>query len=214
MPSTINVKINTITPSTRGDKNGNEIAGYDTTNNKTYKTFVFELKQDGSPTVAGQVVNTLSPGDWIECTVDDTKWKNIQNLKKISQPAGAQAPTSGGASSGGGNNRSSGGGGKADGMSKEEWALKDLKKEISISRQSALKAAVNSCAADGKTVTKAKMEQIEKMSLRMEAFLLTGAFDGDVSTAAAVADTPKPQTETPASTEGPTSGPGDDDIPF
>jgi len=214
MPSTIQVKVNSITPSTRGNKNGSEIAGYDVTNNKNYKTFVFELKQDGSPTVAGQVVDSMNPGDWFEAVVDDTKWKNIQSLKKIGEPAGAQVPSGGGAKSGGtgGSRKSSGGGGKSNDMTKEEWAAKDAAKELSIHRQSALKAAVNACAADGGTVTKAKVQQIEKMALRMVAFLSTGDFDGKVPEPVVAPEPTPPMPEPTPRDINPDMA--DDDIPF
>ena len=98
--------------------------------------------------------------------------------------------------------------------------MKDLKKEISIHRQAALKNAVVACSADGGKVTKAKMEQVEKMALRMTAFLDSGDFDGPMLKAGEpgpVANKePGDEQGVPGMDDQPTPPPvdQDDDIPF
>lgn len=205
MPSTIKVKIKSIEPSTRGKFNGLEVSGYDATNNKGYKQFTFETTQKGDLTKVAEALQGVGAGDWIEIDQDDTKYKNITSVKKCAEPEG-------GAPAGGSGN--SGGGGGNDRMSKAEWAEKDRKKEVSISRQSALKHAVAAVAGDGKAFTKASATSLEKLALRFEAFLMTGDFDGTIE-APVVKEDPRPKDDVknPDDDSGPTT-PQDDDIPF
>lgn len=224
MPTTVQVKVNTvqhISIPKKSDPSVNlnyvEVTGYDNTNRKGFKKRFFATKQDNTATVNAEIADTLVQDDWCEFVLDDTTYKNVQTIKKIGAPAGSDAPSQAGGGGGGGGRKSSGGGG---GMTKEEWALKDLKKEISIHRQAALKNAVNSCA-DGKPVTKAKMQQIEKMALRMTAFLDSGDFDGPMLKAVEIPKPEAPVTREPGDEQG-QDGPGqettpvtqDDDIPF
>jgi hypothetical protein len=214
MPSIVNVKVSNVGTIVRGDKNMVEINGYDLTNNKGFKKAFFETKRDGGRTKNAEISDGLTPGDFIEVTMDDTSWKNVQFIKKIAEPAGgASAPDMGKAPSSGG-----GGGGGSDRMSKAEWAAKDKAKELSMARHKAVQTAAAFCAIHDKTATAAAVTAMEKLAYRIEAYLLKGDFDADL-------DAPEPEVstvaETPASTEGnqaegsATSPPAaDDDIPF
>ena len=215
MPSKLHVKVKSVETTTRGQFNGFEIIGYDATNEKAYKNFVFEKTQKGELTKVAEVVQTLGNGDWIELTVDDSKYKNITFCQRSNEPAGFQEPTNTGSpSNGGGGGRSSGGGAKPGSMSKEEWAAKDQKKATDVARSVAVKTAATLFV--GEKLVKKTVETLEKLALRMEAFLLTGDFDGDVSTVAAIADTPKAEEADDSTPPAPEAGdPGqDDDIPF
>jgi hypothetical protein len=202
MPSTIKVKVKGIDPSTRGKFNGLEVTGYDATNNKGYKQFTFETTQKGDLTKVAEALQGVGAGDWIEIEQDDTKYKNITSVKKCAEPAGG-APAGGG-NSGGGNDR----------MSKAEWAEKDRKKEISISRQSALKHAVAAVANGDAKLTKASADSIEKLALRFVAFLMTGDFDGVVEAPVEKNDPRPTQEDTPGPDDSSVAAPADDDIPF
>jgi hypothetical protein len=208
MPSTIKVKVKAIENSTRGKFNGLEVSGYDATNNKGYKQFTFETTQKGDLTKVAEALQNVGAGDWIEIEQDDTKYKNITKVSKCAEPAG------GSPSGGGGSNSGGGGAGGNDRMSKAEWAEKDRKKEVSISRQSALKHAV-AAMGDAK-LTKATAEAIEKLAHRFEAFLMTGDFNGTVDTP----EKTKPVEKDPRPTDAREPGddtpvtPADDDIPF
>jgi len=223
MPTTVQVKVNTvqhISIPKKSDPSVNlnyvEITGYDNTNRKGFKKRFFATKQDNTATVNAEIADTLKQDDWVEVVMDDTSYKNVQTIRKISAPSGADVPSQSQGGSGGGGKR----GGGSNGMTKEEWALKDLKKEISIHRQAALKNAVVACSADSSKVTKAKMEQIEKMALRMTAFLDSGDFDGPMLKAEVpspvVSKEPGDEQDVPGMNDQPTppTVAEDDDIPF
>jgi hypothetical protein len=182
MPSTCQVKVNTVKHTTQNSKKGVqlnyvEITGYDATNSKGFKKRFFATKQDGAATVNAEIADGLNKDDWAEIVVDDTEWQNVQFLKKIAQPEGLTAPDQpGGGGTPSGSPRA-GGGGAADKMSKEEWAAKDRKKEIGVARSVALKASVTACAADGAKVTTAKMATIEKLADKFYNFLMGGDFN-------------------------------------
>jgi hypothetical protein len=204
------VKISNVGNIVRGDKNMIEINGYDLTNNKGFKKAFFETKRDGGRTKNADISDGLIPGDFIEITMDDTTWKNIQFIKKIAEPAGgAAAPMS--APAGSGNPT---GGGSSERMSKAEWALKDAKKELSMARHKAIEASA--IIAGGKGISKATVESIEKLADRFTAYILTGDFNGEpdllVQAVSTTAETPAPS-ETPNTEQNPVPS-SDDDIPF
>lgn len=213
MPSKVTVKIKTIESQDRGGKDGYIIKGYDSTNQQAFNKFIFETTQKGDLTKIAEVMQTATPGEWYEITVDDSKWKNATYAVKVSAPEGGEPPAKSSGGGGGYSKKSSGGGGggSSDRMSKEEWAAKDAKKELSMARHKALQVAVAACAADGGKVTKPKMEQIEKMAHRFTSFLLTGDFAGKLDTPAITKEEPK--TESDGVDNTPTGG-ADDDIPF
>jgi hypothetical protein len=196
-----------------------EITGYDATNSKGFKKRFFATKQDGTATVNAEIADGLNKDDWAEIVVDDTEWQNVQFLKKIAQPEGLTAPDQGGGGGGGSAQLGGGGGGgTSDKMSKEDWAAKQRKEQISIARSVALKASVTACAADSKSVTKAKMEQIEKMADLFYNFLMGGDFNKKPADNIIhnVPDKIKPPADVPGDVDGEERPPvhDDDDIPF
>ena len=217
MPTTVQVKVNTVGSTVRGNINMVELTGYDHTNRRGFKKLFFETKKDGSLTRNKEIADTLNQDDWIEVTMDDTSYKNVQSIKKIAQPAGGDVPSQG---DGGGSAPSGSGGGGSDKMSKAEWAAKDAKKELGVARSVALKTAVTACSADSSKVTKAKMEQIEKMADRFTAYLLSGDFSGVPRIPADVPADKQPGDEQgiddgrSPGTEPDAPTPSDDDIPF
>jgi len=214
MPSIVNVKVSNVGTIVRGDKNMVEINGYDLTNNKGFKKAFFETKRDGGRTKNAEISDGLSQGDFMEVTMDDTSWANVQFIKKIAEPAGgASAPDMGKAPAGSGNPT----GGGSDKMSKAEWAAKDAKKETGVARSVALKAASHIAASSGKGATKAIVDSMEKLAYRMEAYLLKGDFNAEldacceVSTPAETAPTSEGNQAEGSQTSPPAD---DDDIPF
>ena len=207
MPVTVQVKVNTQGSTTRGNSNMVELTGYDHTNNKGFKKLFFEEKKSGGMTQAAQVAKTLVQDDWCEVTMDDSSYHNVTMIKKIAAPAGAPAESQGAGSSERANQRSSGGGGGSDRMSKEEWAAKDLKKDISVARSVALKAAVEMA---GTGINKTNVSAIQKLAPIFELYLLHGDFNYVEPEPVAQ---PEPVEYQPENTTA-TPGPEDDDIPF
>jgi hypothetical protein len=225
MPSTCQVKVNTVKHTSQIGKanqtlNYVEVTGYDATNSKGFKKRFFATKKDGTATVNAEIADGLNKDDWCEFLMDDTEWQNVQTIKKIAQPEGLTAPDQGGGggSASSGSSGGGGGGGGSDKMSKEEWAAKDRKKEIGVARSVALKSAVLSCAADGAKVTKAKMEQIEKMADLFYNFLMGGDFNKKPADNIIhnVPDKIKPPADVPGDVDGEERPPvtAEDDIPF
>jgi hypothetical protein len=197
-----------------------EITGYDHTNRRGFKKLVFETKK-GTDTITknAEVANTLKQDDWVEITMDDSSYKNVQSIKRIGQPADGDVPSQGGGGGGtspGTSQRNH----SSDKMSKAEWAAKDAKKEMGVARSVALKAAVSAVSADGKGFTKVKLEQIKKMIDGFTSFLLNGDFEGkpEVPTPQVPADKQPgdDQNSEPPAVDAPEipEGPQDDDIPF
>lgn len=212
MPSQVNVKVSNVGSIVRGDKNMVEINGYDLTNNKGFKKAFFETKRDGGRTKNAEISDGLQPGDFIEVTLDDTSWKNVQFIKKIAEPAGgAAAPSS--APAGSGNPT---GGGSSERMSKEEWAEKDRKKEASMARHKAVQTAAAFCAVEDKASTAGMVAAMEKLTFRIEAYLLTGDFDADLKAVVEPKTPTAPASNDDGQSEGGQTSPpaADDDIPF
>jgi len=211
MPVTVQVKVNTQGSTTRGNSNMVELTGYDHTNNKGFKKLFFEEKKSGGMTQAAQVAKTLVQDDWCEVTMDDSSYHNVTMIKKIAAPAGAPAESQGAGSSERANQRSfrggGGGGGGSDRMSKEEWAAKDLKKDVSVARSVALKAAVEMA---GTGINKTNVSAIQKLAPIFELYLLHGDFSYVAPEPVAK---PEPVAQ-PDNTPDTDNEPEDDDIPF
>jgi hypothetical protein len=218
MPTTAQVKVNTVGTTVRGNSNMIELTGYDHTNRRGFKKCFFETKKDGGRTRNAEVSDSLKQDDWVEITMDDSSYKNVQSIKVISQPAGGDVPSQGGG--GGGGSPPAGDTTRASSsnkMSKEEWAAKQLKEALNVARSNALKAAVTAVSGDGKGFTGAKMKMIEKMVPGFTSFLMTGDFEGKLPepvvneqpSTKEPGDDQNTETESPADT-----GPPDDDIPF
>jgi hypothetical protein len=208
------VKCNVPGTTTRGGKNMIEITGYDHTNNRGFKKLIFSEKQGGGATVLSGVADTIQKDDWLEMTLDDTQYTNITHMKKISEPAGGNSvpdSTQG---------QSSSGGGKKSNLTKEEWALKDAKKELSMARHKAIEASA--IIAGGKGISKAVVESIQKLADRFTAYILTGDFNASVvvpeleKPVAQTDNTPAVDNKEPGDEQGAGGKPepGDDDIPF
>jgi hypothetical protein len=181
-----------------------ELTGYDATERRGFKKLFFETKKDGGLTKNAETANTLKQDDWVEITMDDTSYKNVQSIRIIAEPAGSNVPSQAGGGGGGGNpsGGSRGGQDTSDKMSKADWAAKDAHHELGVARSVALKSAVAAVSADGKGFTGGKMKQIVKMAGGFTSFLLNGDFEG------------KPEVEKPAPPPAPPvvtdKEPGDD----
>jgi hypothetical protein len=202
MPTKLQVKVNTVTHTEQNGYNYVQVTGLDHTNNKGFKKRFFATKKDGSATKNAETADSLSKDDWVEFTLDDTSYKNVQSLKKIGAPADAGSVPSQGGNSGGG--RSSGG---SDKMSKADWAAKDANKERSMARHKALVVATDYCIAAGLKKGKDNVAGILDVAARFEEYLnpsskQPGDEKATVTTTASVA------------TEVETTPVQDDDIPF
>lgn len=211
MPTTINVKVNTVQPTTRGNYNMIEITGYDHTNNRGFKKAFFEEKKAGGRTAIALISDTLKQDDWVEIVIDDTTYKNIQTMKQIGEPAGADVPTQAGGGGGGGNPAGNSGGG---GTTKRG----NYRTVGALNREVALSSAVKMFS--GEKATKGTISSLEKLAIRMEAFLVKGDFDAEVDEVVVppppVADPPpvaQPD-NTPPIDNNPAPQVEDDDIPF
>ena len=173
MPTTVKVRVNTINADAKqGSYDAVEITGFDLDNNRGFKKKFFATKKDGSATKNAETAYTLNKDDWCEITLDDTKFNNVQTIKPIAAPAGAEnvAPSQGGGAAGAKySNKGKGGGGNQ--MSKEECAEKDRKKEAAIARNSSLKAAVEFMKVVGKVAKKDNVELTLDVARKFEAYL-------------------------------------------
>ena len=200
MPTTVNVKINTVQHTQQTSQAGNElnyveVTGYDSTNNKGFKKRFFATKKDGTATKNAETADSLKQDDWVEFTLDDTSYNNVQTLKKINEPAGMSAPSQ--ASPDSGNPKAAGG--KKGGGYKANPA-----KEIAIRKSVALKAAVDLVKGDQETGVAGCIE----IAKQFEDYLKPTAEKPEVVTA------PNGNTiENPTGQETPPA-PQDDDIPF
>ena len=213
MPSKVNVKVNNVTHTTKTARSGAvlnyvKLTGFNATDNKGFSKEFFATKKDGSATKSAETADTLNQDDWVEITMDDTSYKNVQSIRPIQAPADAGSVPSQASQP----VRNTGGGG-SDRMSKAEWAEKDAKKEISINRSSALKQAVVLAASNSKGGTKANVDSIEKLTKRFFDYLMTGDFDGKAEELSKISETPA--LKTPAVTPDVVDPSNDDDdIPF
>ena len=200
MPTTVQVKVNTIGSTTRGNSNMVEMTGYDHTNNRGFKKLFFEEKKSGGRTRNAEVADTLSKDDWVEVTMDDTSYKNVQSIKKIAEPAGGESTPSQSSYK-----KPAGGGGKKKG---------EFRTVPMLNREVALKSAVSLMGPV--KLTKTIIDSLEKLAYRLEAFLVKGDFDAELDTDPVVEEKPVAQTDnTPAAGNDPAPAPvDDDDIPF
>jgi hypothetical protein len=221
MPTIVQVKVNTPGTTTRGNSNMIQLTGYDFTNGRGFKKLFFEEKQQGGRTANAEVSDTLQKDDWVEITMDDTQYNNVTNIRKISMPAGADVPDSNqGKPSGGGSqdNQTFKPADDKNKMSKADWAAKDRKKEASVARSVALKSSA--VLFTGKGATKAIVDSLEKLALRMEAYIMSGDFSAELAAEPIALPTAPPPTEALTDNSGVnqgaggTPGPEDDDIPF
>jgi hypothetical protein len=206
MPTNAVVRVNTVRSTVRGNSNMLELTGYDATNRRGFKKVFFETKKDGGLTKNAETANGLKQDDWVNITMDDSSYLNVQSIQRCAEPEGVDVPSQAGgapAASGGVSGGTSTAP-KADKMSKAEWAAKQAREALNIARDGALKAAVRAVSGDGKGFTKPKMEQVIKLSLSFAAFLFTGDFNGVAEITEPVVEV----VETPAATT--TRQPGDD----
>lgn len=212
MPSTITVKVSEVGSTVRGDFNMVEIKGQDCANGKNVTKTCFETTKSGDLTKNAQIAQNLSGGDFVEMLLDDSSYKNLKTIKKVSAPAGGMAsPSSGGGSSRG---SYSGGGGSSDKMSKAEWAEKDRKKEVSMARHKAIQCSVE-MLPEGPP-TKKVIDSMEKLAYRIEAYILKGDFNAELDAEPEPAVAQTGNDDDPGNTgEGSdVPSPEDDDIPF
>lgn len=196
----VKVKITGIIPGKNNSgHDGYKLNGYNLTDSKPFGKFIFGETRDGQVTQLAEDLGNFNKGDYVFCTVDDTQWENVKKIEAAPAEAGG----------GGGGNRGGykKGGGNGNQMTKEEWAEKDRKKRIDVSRSVALKTA-SAIVGAGKAPTKKDVESIEKLTHRMFNYLMTGDFDTEYTG-------PKPEPKEdprPASTEA-AGAPGPEDVP-
>lgn len=164
MPTQVQVKVNTINHTTQTSKAGNElnyveITGFDSTNNKGFKKRFFSTKKDGTATKNAETADALKQDDWIEITLDDTSYANVQTLKKINEPAGMTAPSQSSAASG--NPKTTAGKGGA------RKYTPDPEKAKAIARSVALKAAV-----EFSNPTETGVDDVLQVAAEFEKYLL------------------------------------------
>lgn len=155
----VKVKVRTISPEVSGNYNYVQITGYDMTNDRGFKKRVFAETRDGSPTAMAKKLNSLTSGDIVEITLDDSKYKNITDVKLLEKGASQ--------SSGGNKGYSKGGGSKKG----------EFRTVAQLNREPALDMAIKVVMADGKAITAKKKEQIEGLAVRFENYLVAGSFD-------------------------------------
>ena len=206
MPIKVNVKVNSVGTMVRGEKNMIVLKGYDHTNNKGFDKSFFEEKKSGGLTQAAQAAETLQENDWVEVTMDDSSWKNVTMIKKISAPAGGDVNPN--QNNPAGQTQAATSRAKSEKMSKEEWAAKQLKEATYVARAQALTAAV---AVHGEGLTKKNVHGIEKLTKEFCNYLLNGDFHYVKPEPVVAKPEPVAQMD---NTPEPSPTPEDDDIPF
>jgi len=97
MPTTVKVKVNTVNHTKAVSQAGNdlnyvELTGFCPDTNKGFKKRFFATQRNGTATPEAELADTLQKNDWVEVTMDDSSYKNVEGLKKIAEPAGMTAP--------------------------------------------------------------------------------------------------------------------------
>jgi len=206
MPTNVQVKVNTVNHTTQRSNAGNElnyveITGYDATNSKGFKKRFFATKKDGTATKNAETADSLNQDDWIQITLDDTSYHNVQTLKKIAQPAGMEAPSQ--SSKASGNPKSSGG--KKGGFKKGG----EFRTVPQLNREVALNAAVK-FVNDGETKA-ASIDDVVGIAEKFENYLVGQTVDGEVreplKNGGSITNPTKEY-------DSPNNDPQDDDIPF
>ena len=204
MSSKVNVRVTSVDHTTVQSSAGKDlnyvvIKGFDETNNRGFKKQFFATKQDGSPTVNATKADSLNKGDWVEITMDDSKWQNVETLRVINEPSGASAPSTGSASSQSGGNSRGGGGSK------------QFRTVPQLNREQALKFSIAALGVNPKA-TKAHVDKLLKLAVKFEDYLVNGFGTAEpinpVTKPTEPADTPEPADES-----GDTYDP-ETDIPF
>jgi hypothetical protein len=95
--SSVKVKVSEVSHTTIQSSQGKDLnyvvlKGYDDTNSKGFSKRFFATKQDGMPTKNAEVADTLQANDWVEVTMDNTSYKNVTGIERISEPSGGSAP--------------------------------------------------------------------------------------------------------------------------
>jgi hypothetical protein len=172
------------------------ISGRNTADNSGYQTRTF-AQYKGKATKTAEALDALNAGDYVLLNLKQNgKFLNLQSVVVLTETP--PADTSDGGSAPSGAPKSTGGGGyqKKGSMSKAEWAEKDAKKESSIARSVALKAAVDYVNCD-----ESGPQDVIDIAVKFEEYLLNGLRQpGDEQPA-------KTDADVPADVE-------DDDIPF
>jgi hypothetical protein len=219
MPTTVQVKVNTVTHTTQQSKAGNdlnyvEITGFDAAAGKGFKKRCFATKKDGTATKNAETADSLSQNDWVEITMDDSSYKNIQTIKKIAEPAGMSAP-----------DQSEGKATTSQPASSPAKSTKAFRTTGQLNREKALDAALKYLTIRGIKDGVDNVGSTLDVARRFEDYLVTdaNAVDGeprgsgnmtvhDAATSQKILDDEE-KARKAAATE-PTPGPQDDDIPF
>lgn len=198
MPQTVQVKVNTVNHTTQTSNAGNElnyveITGFDATNSKGFKKRFFATKKDGTATMNAEKADSLNQDDWIEITLDDTSYHNVQTLKKIQEPAGMTSPSQSSAAAG-------------NPKTTKRTYKPDPEKAKSIARSVALKAAVDFACNSSDTTT---VDDVIVVADRFELYLAGQTVDGEIREPLKGGGS-----MTNATTTAENNQPQDDDIPF
>jgi hypothetical protein len=197
MPTNVKVKVSDVSPTTIQSAAGKDLnyivlKGYDDTNSKGFSKRFFATKQDGTATKNAEVAETLAPNDWVEVEIDDSSYKNVTRIRKISEPAGGSAPDQTNYKS----NAGSAGGSSSKGSSRDAGML---------NRATALEAAVKVAVASPNGVP--SVNTLIDIAVKFESYIMYGIGEPIMTM-----DTPASDPE--ASVNPDLEDVGDDDIPF
>jgi hypothetical protein len=205
MPTKVKVRVSSVDHTTVTSAKGFELnyvvlKGFDEGANKGFKKQFFATKKDGTPTVNAQTADQLAPNDWVELTLDDTSYQNVQTLRKINAPDGATAPDQ--VSYQEKTSSRSTGGGKSP---KAFRTVPQLNREVALDH--AIKMVIAKLTTQKNLIT---------MAVKLEDYLVNGVGVPDPKIQSETM--PPPGNETPSDAPDPDSHPGpavdDDDIPF
>jgi len=193
MPSIVKVRVSSVEHTTITSKAGKDLnyivlKGFDEGANKGFKKQFFATKNDGTPTKSAMTADSLSPNDWVEITLDDSSWQNVQSMRTIGAPSGATAPDQAAYQEKAASRPAKGGG-------KTFRTVAQLNREVALSQSVRLVV--------GKAV---KIKDMISVATKLEDFLVNGVGVPETKT-----ETPPPAE--PEIPETPVT-PSDDDIPF
>ena len=204
MPSQVKVRVSEVTPTTITSAQGKDLnylvlKGYNETDSKGFSKRFFATKQDGTATKNAEIADSLQPNDWVEVTLDDSSYHNVQTIRKIAAPANTQAPDQ--TSYKQNTNAGSVGGSKSGGGSRDAGML---------NRATALEAAVKLVTSSDNGVS--GVNQVIDIATKLETYITYGS--GTPSMTMESAGQQPADEQEPVTSDPDLEDIGDDDIPF
>jgi len=207
-----------LEPQARGNSNGMLLKGTKDYDGSDYEKFYFDTTQQGDETPIHKIAKTLKPGQLVELTYDQSKFKNLETITILDSSEASASDANGG---GGAAPAKRGGGGGYQKNNKGNFRDPDH-----TDRSSAVYLAweivknMEGISGDHKVPAKAQgplMTQFQDLAKTMTAFIQTGDFvipNGTTAPDTKVGERePGSDDQAGAATGQPADG-QDDDIPF